>query len=139
MMPKPFLGLFCFGKISKKLLIPFIFAFAEILLHISSDFFPTLKRDCSGDFNTCRITSQLMETFAASLGEISLMIIPYINLFSINDNGMSSKKKISRLKIFCHFFGICFMLLLIISLMFFSYGESNKINFRPPAINGLFT
>lgn len=136
---KYFFGLFSFGKISIKLSIPFLLALAEILLKISSKYFPTYSNICQGGLERCRKSSQLMDSYASSLGEIFLVIIPFIKCCS----GDSSKKKkaninISKCRVFFQFFFICMIFLVIFILMSISYAISKMKSFQVPINNGLF-
>ena len=119
--------IFILGDISKKLLLPFLLALSQILINIHSAKFPEDE------------SNQILETFSSCFGKFLIIIVPYIFKASTNE----TKEKVIQKKKCLHYFLLCLIYGINISLVFasslFNSGfDEGKENVKNPHASGDF-
>jgi hypothetical protein len=112
---------------------------AETLYKISSDYFPTYSACDNPEEGECKKECIILDLATTSLSQMALIIIPYINLFSVHYRRKKGKNNLSRTKIFFHFFLLCLIILCTYILNYLSFPTSENNNKRKAAISCLFS
>ena len=123
--------IFQIGALNKKLVIPFLFALTQILLNILSAY-PEEEKN-----------NQIMDTFSNTLGQMSILIIPKLKVFSSKrEQFMIEKESLSKRCL--HYFILCLLIFIYITLVVItgvseSCEEHEEYSFQTSHVSGLCT
>ena len=95
--------IFRFGLINRKLFLPFLLGLSQVSINIINKYFPE-KKKC-----------QIMESFSIAIGQMAIIIIPHLKIFSFEKEKVSIKKY-STSKVICHYFILCMNYSFLVSL-----------------------
>ena len=119
-----------FGALNKYLFIPFLLALSQILLNVLDL--------CIKDGNN-QVNNQVIDTFSNTLGQMSIIIIPQLKIFSSKMEKFEEKKVSSNGCL--HYSILCFLLFIYIVLVIVNAftGKSESQEFKSIHVSGLCT
>ena len=125
-----------FGIITKKLIIPFLLAFSQIIIDIEEQLYSKELVYCDEE-NKCKKISNALNAYSASIGSILVIIIPHIKAFSNENKQNIIKDNISRINMCCKYCLLIFLYLILISSITYSSLRSEKSEVISPHNYGL--
>ena len=131
-MPKKIIS---FGLTSKKLAIPFLFTFTQIINDIFDKYYPQYDKNCTKDCE--KIENNILNSFALAIGGMLVIIIPHIKIFSDKNEQFERNINRTKLKIFFHYFILLLIYSIMIGTMKFIYNLKNPDFIAPPHLYGL--